>query len=127
MFRQLPAESCKWPFCPASEGSGGVLSRSYVRHYAEVQHDMVGAHVFLGGAGDLNEMIRRVFDKLLKESVQKKWYEPVKELFGKNVDKVGLFGLNVQLQPSPLEIGGPLRRGGARFFAHDTRRIAPAP
>jgi hypothetical protein len=74
------------------------------------QHtNAVRGGVFLGGAVDLNEMVRRIFDKLLKESIEKKWYEPVKELFGKSVDKVGLFGLNVQLKASQEDLDSLVR------------------
>jgi hypothetical protein len=73
-----------------------------VRFVAERDHQALGLHVFLGGVTSLEEMVRRVLDRLIKESVGKAWQGKVEEFFGNHVRKVGLFGVD-------LEFGGSER------------------
>ena len=42
-------------------------------------------------------MLRRTFDRLLKESMDKPWHEQIKNFFGNNVRRVGLFGVTLEL------------------------------
>ena len=43
-------------------------------------------------------MLRRTFERLLKESVDKPWHEKIKSFFGDRVRKVGLFGITLELK-----------------------------
>ena len=62
------------------------------RVLAERESHVLGIHVFLGGVTSLTEMARRIFDKLLKDSVDRPWYDKVKSFLGKHVKEVSLFG-----------------------------------
>ena len=42
-------------------------------------------------------MARRTFDRLLKDSIDRPWYQHVASFFGDRVRKVGLFGVSVEL------------------------------
>jgi hypothetical protein len=54
-------------------------------------------------------MVRRVFDRLLKESVDRPWYKPVRDFFGRFVKEVGLFGLSIELGLGEAELQSLVR------------------
>lgn len=56
-------------FLIGERGIGKSSLASFVRFLAEREYQMIGLHTFLGGVTSLEEMARRVFDRLLKESV----------------------------------------------------------
>ena len=84
-------------FVSGERGIGKSSVASFVRHLAERENGVVGCHVFLGGVQDLKEMLRRTFDRLLKESIDKPWHEQIREFFGNRVRKVGLLGVTLEL------------------------------
>ena len=68
-------------FLSGERGIGKSSLARFVRHLVERDHQVLGLHTFLGGVTSLTEMVRRVFDRLLKESFDKPWHENVKEFF----------------------------------------------
>ena len=84
-------------FVSGERGIGKSSLASFVCHLSEHENQVAGCHVFLGGVEDLKEMLRRTFDRLLKESMDKPWHEQIKEFFGNHVRKVGLFGITLEL------------------------------
>ena len=84
-------------FVSGERGIGKSSLASFVRHLSEHESQVAGCHVFLGGVEDLKEMLRRTFDRLLKESMDKPWHEQIKNFFGNHVRKVGLFGVTLEL------------------------------
>ena len=86
-------------FIAGERGIGKSSLASFVRSLCEREGEgaMAGCHVFLGGTRNLNEMMRKIFDKLLKESIDKPWYKKATEFFGNRIRSVGLFGVNVEL------------------------------
>ena len=84
-------------FVSGERGIGKSSLASFVRHLSEHESQVAGCHVFLGGVEDLKEMLRRTFDRLLKESMDKPWHEQIKNFFGNNVRRVGLFGVTLEL------------------------------
>lgn len=68
-----------------------------MRHLSEQESAVAGCHVFLGGVHGLQEMLRRTFNRLLKESMDKSWHGQIREFFGNHVRKVGLFGVSLEL------------------------------
>ena len=54
--------------------------------------------MFLGGAEDVPDMIRRTLDRLLKENLEKPWYSKLRDFFGKHISEFGLFGISVELR-----------------------------
>ncbi|MBI4569886.1 MAG: AAA family ATPase [Planctomycetes bacterium] len=101
-------------FLAGERGIGKSSLAAFVRLAAERDHRVLGVHTFLGGVSTLEEMARRVFDRLLKESIGKTWQSKVREFFGQHVRQVGLFGINV-------EFGAP--ETDLRRMVHD---FAPA-
>ncbi|GIW95324.1 MAG: hypothetical protein KatS3mg110_3365 [Pirellulaceae bacterium] len=93
-------------FLTGERGIGKSSLASFVHRIAEQNHHALGLHSFLGGVVSLEEMVRRVFDRLLKESLGSTWEHKVKEFFGKHIRQVGLFGVSVEFEAE----GKDLRR-----------------
>lgn len=85
-------------FVSGERGIGKSSLVNFVRRLSEQDRDTAGCHVFLGGVKDVREMLRRVFDGLLKESVDKPWHRELRRFFGDRVSKVGLFGVSLELR-----------------------------
>ena len=83
-------------FMVGERGIGKSSLATFVRIFAERQPGLLGVHTFLGGVESLKEMVRRVFDRLLKGSVEKPWFDRVKGFLGNRVREVGLFGISVE-------------------------------
>lgn len=91
-------------FVSGERGIGKSSLVSFVRHLSEREGDVAGCHVFLGGVRELNEMVRRTFDRLLKESIDKPWHSRIKDFFGDYVREVGLFGITLELDMKGHEL-----------------------
>jgi len=87
-------------FLTGERGIGKSSLASFVRHLVERNNQVLGLHTYLGGVESLEEMVRRVFDRLLKASIETAWHEKVKKFFGNHIREVGLFGIS-------LEFGAP--------------------
>ncbi|MDW8307892.1 MAG: AAA family ATPase [Verrucomicrobiales bacterium] len=85
-------------------GIGKSSLVSFVRHLTEREERVAGAHVFLGGVESPGEMVRRTFDRLLKDSVEKAWHQKIRDLFGRYVREVGLFGISIELEMPPSDL-----------------------
>ncbi|MBI3092313.1 MAG: ATP-binding protein [Candidatus Tectomicrobia bacterium] len=101
-------------FLSGERGIGKSSLASFVRIITERDHGALGLHAFLGGVSSMEEMARRVFDRLLKESLGKSWEGRVTDFFGNHIKRVGLFGVSV-------EFGAPEK--DLRRMVHD---FAPA-
>lgn len=99
-------------FLTGDRGIGKSSLAAYVKSYAERQANMVGVHVFLGGTETLDEMTRRIFEKILRDSNDRKWYEPIKSLFGKSVESADLFGLQLKFVPDASQLEALVRNFG---------------
>jgi len=85
-------------FVTGERGIGKSSLVSFVRHLSEREDGVAGAHIFLGGVDSLHEMVRRIFDRLLKDSIDKPWHQKLRDFFGKHVKQIGLFGITVELE-----------------------------
>ena len=91
-------------FVSGERGIGKSSLASFVRFLSEQENNVAACHVFLGGVRDLKEMLRRTFERLLKDSVDRPWHEKVKEFFGDRVRRVGLFGVTLELNLSDRDL-----------------------
>ncbi len=98
MVRAAKGGRFKIGFVTGERGIGKSSLTSFVRHLTEREDEVAGCHVLLGGVRDLQEMVRRTFDRLLKESIEKPWHKKVRDFFGSFVKEVGLFGISLQLE-----------------------------
>jgi hypothetical protein len=85
-------------------GIGKSSLCSFVREYADTKLEMLTAHVFLGGASTVEEMCRRVFDRLVGDNVKRSWFDSLRGLLGKHVKEVGLFGVSVGFDATEQEL-----------------------
>ena len=98
MVRASARGRFKIGFVSGERGIGKSSLAYFVRLLSEQESKLAACHVFLGGVRDMKEMLRRTFERLLKESVDKPWHEKIKSFFGDRVRKVGLFGITLELK-----------------------------
>lgn len=85
-------------FVVGERGIGKSSLASFVCYLCERDLRVLGLHTFHGGVVSLEEMVRRVFNRLLKESVETSWHEKIREFFGDRIRQVGLFGVSLEFQ-----------------------------
>ncbi|HOP78407.1 MAG TPA: ATP-binding protein [Thermogutta sp.] len=91
-------------FLTGERGIGKSSLARLVRIIADRKYGVLGLHSFLGGVTSLDETVRRVFDRLLKESVGKGWWAKIKEFFGDHIRQVDLFGVTVEFGAAEKEL-----------------------
>ncbi|MCX7599735.1 MAG: ATP-binding protein [Armatimonadetes bacterium] len=96
--------SLRVAFLVGERGIGKTSLAHYVLTAAERRHDVLSAHALLGGVRTLDEMVRRVFDRTLKDSIDRPWHEKLLKLFGSRVRQVGLFGVTLEFAPTHDEL-----------------------
>ena len=86
-------------FVSGERGIGKSSLVSVVRHVSDRSFNTASCHIHLGGVKGLNEMVRKIFDRILNESADKSWHQQVMSFFGDRVSKVGmdLFGFSLEL------------------------------
>jgi len=77
-------------------GIGKSSLASFARFLAIKNYDFLGVHCSLGGIRDLEGMIRIVFQRLFQEASEKSIRVRLKELLGKFIKGVDLFGISVE-------------------------------
>ena len=105
-------------FVSGERGIGKTSLVAFVRHLVERDHDVAGCHVFLGGVQGLQEMLRRTFERILQESIDKSWHQKLMALFGDRVSKVGLFGVTLELNLEERDLAAM-----ERDFASSVRQL----
>jgi len=91
-------------FVTGDRGIGKSSLCSFAMTVAERDLEVLGIHAFLGGVRTLEEMARRIFERLLKESRDRPWYDTVAAYLGDHAKKVGLFGVTVEFDASEKEL-----------------------
>jgi len=88
-------------------GERGIGKSSLCRMALVISEDqlgMLGLHVYLGGVTSLEEMARRIFERLLQKSRGKKWFGAVKAFLGNHIRQVGIFGFSLEFTASSNEL-----------------------
>jgi hypothetical protein len=91
-------------FLSGDRGIGKSSLASLLRYHLQEEMDFVAVHVFLGGADNLNELVRRVFEAIYKEYNKKRWFPKISSFFGNYVEKVGIFGVDVTFNPTEKKL-----------------------
>lgn len=86
-------------FLVGDRGIGKSSLASFLRYYVTTDEDMLGIHVFLGRVSTLEEMVRHIFEQILKEAKGQKWFKDITKFFGKYIKEIGLFGISVSFVP----------------------------
>lgn len=91
-------------FITGERGIGKSSLASFIRYFAEKEYDFIGAHCFLGGVGDLQGMIRVIFQRILQQVSDKTIFDSLKNTFGKYIKGVTLFGVGVEFTTDRSEL-----------------------
>ena len=91
-------------FLTGERGIGKSSIASLTRQAATSRYNMLTAHVFLAGIDTVDLAVQNVFDRLLKESHNGKWFESLERLFTRHIKEVGLFGTQISFAPTPEDL-----------------------
>lgn len=91
-------------FLIGERGIGKSSLAFLLRYLSPIQEDILTTHVFLGKVSTLEEMVRHIFEQLLKESKGQTWFNNIVESFGKYIQEVDLFGISVSFSPPEEEL-----------------------
>jgi len=91
-------------YLEGERGIGKSSLASFIRSLANSQYEILGIHVFLGTINNLDEMVRRIFEELLKQTQVQSWFSKIKDLFGQYIKQIGLFGISVSFSPPADEL-----------------------
>lgn len=86
-------------FLTGERGIGKSSLASFLRQYAISRENMIGVHVFLGRVETLEEMVRHIFDQILKNIKNESWFSTMKDFFGNYITSLDLFGISVSFSP----------------------------
>jgi len=86
-------------FLTGDRGIGKSSLASFLKHFVTNQKNILGIHIFLGGVNTLEEMVRKIFDEILKETKNQTWFNNINALFGEFIKEIGLFGVSVNFKP----------------------------
>lgn len=86
-------------FLSGERGIGKSSLASFVRSLASTKENFLTVHVFLGGVSTLEELVRKIFEEIVKETNTQSFFSKIKELFGDYINEIGLFGVSVSFNP----------------------------
>ncbi|HDN65198.1 MAG TPA: ATP-binding protein [Methanosarcinales archaeon] len=95
-------------FLAGERGIGKSSLAAFLRHLVD-RENFLAIHVFVGGVTDLEELVRRVFEQILKETNKQTWFGEISDFFGKYVKQVDLFGISVSFNPPQEDLEGLVR------------------
>ena len=87
-------------FISGERGIGKSSLANFVLRLSDEECNTTGCHVLLGSVRELNEMVGKILEQLIKESSNKPWHQQLKDFVGNKVQKVGLFGITLELNLS---------------------------
>ncbi len=105
-------------FVYGERGIGKSSLCRMARVIAEKESDILGVHVFLGGVSSMQEMVRRIFEKILKDNIDRPWHQKIKSFLGEHVKEVGLFGVSIEFNADEKELNQLVNQ-----FASSLRRL----
>lgn len=91
-------------FIMGERGIGKSSLAAFIHYIAEKEYDFIGTHCYLGGARDLNEMVRLIFQRLFQEVKEKSIFEKLKNIFDDYIKEVKLFGMGVEFTKNPSKL-----------------------
>ena len=86
-------------FLSGDRGIGKSSLASLLKHIVTEKENMLALHVFLGRVSNLEGMVQHIFEQLLKETKKESWFDNIKNLFGKYIKQVDIFGISVSFNP----------------------------
>lgn len=96
--RQAASGSPQYLFITGERGIGKSSLASYGLELAKREYAFVGAHALLGSADSVEEACRRLYESLVAQISEKPLLDKAREVFGKYVRKVDLFGIGLEFK-----------------------------
>ncbi len=96
--RQAKAGSPQYLFITGERGIGKSSLASFGCRVAEKEAQFLSAQVPLGGAKTVGEACRRLYQAAISQLPDKTLIDKAKDLFGKYVERVDLFGIGVEFK-----------------------------
>lgn len=93
-------------FLSGERGIGKSSLAIFLKHLASQQNNFITLHVYLGGVTSLEGLVRKIFDELLKQTNNEKWFEKIKNLFGNYISHIDLFNVSVSFTPPEDKLKG---------------------
>ena len=83
-------------------GERGIGKSSFAKFVCNMacKERLLSVHVFLGQVTSLDEMVRRVFEELLKASNTQSWYGKISGYFENKIQQIDLFGVAISFHPT---------------------------
>ncbi len=91
-------------FLSGDRGIGKSSLASFLRYYVSTHENILSIHIFLGRVNSLEEMVRHIFDQILKETKGQTWFNDIAKFFGRYIKEIGLFGISVSFVPPEDEL-----------------------
>jgi len=86
-------------FLSGERGIGKTSLAQYLTGPVQREANLLPVHVNLGGVTSLEEMLRHVFEEILNVANARPWFDKVRDLFGKYIDHVDVFGVKLGFNP----------------------------
>jgi AAA ATPase domain len=107
--RQACAGRLENIFLTGDRGIGKSSLAQFIKELSQKDCNMLGVHTHLGGVTTVGELVRRLFDQLLKEAHTQTWFSKIKGFFGNYIEDIGLFGVSVKFAPPKDQLDGVVR------------------
>lgn len=65
---------------------------------------MLSLHVFLSDVDNIENMVHHIFEQLLRDTKGQSLFNDIKQLFGKYIKEIGLFGISLSFNPSEKDL-----------------------
>lgn len=86
-------------FLSGEYGIGKSSLASFLRYYAEKDHHLLGIHVLLGGAKNLEDLATKTVEAMFTQEIYElTWSEKIRNLLAKYVGQQTPFGININLE-----------------------------
>lgn len=91
-------------FLIGDRGIGKSSLAAFMCDILKSREALLSVHVFPSGSVSLKEVVRLVFDQLLRQARTEAWLDEIKSLFGKHIRELGLFGITLTFAPSDEDL-----------------------
>lgn len=107
IIKYFPAINSSNPhhfFITGKRGMGKTSLANFISDVANKNYSMVTAHIMNEGVHTIEDLLIQIIERILNSIKSEKWSEKIFNLFGNNIESVGLGGLNIKFKPSENEL-----------------------
>ena len=91
-------------FITGKRGMGKTSLANFISDLANKNYSMVTAHIMNDGVHTIEDLLIQIIERILNSIKSEKWSKKIFNLFGNNIESVGLGGLNIKFKPSENEL-----------------------